>query len=315
MSPSKRKTPCLLLRAAGALLAAALHLPAAALEDVPFVRTPAPVVDAILELAEVGPDDRLVDLGSGDGRIVIAAARRFGTHGLGVEIVPRLVEQARLDAAAAGAADRTRFLTQDLFDTDLSGASVVTLYLLPDVNLALRPRLLETLAPGARVVSHDWDMGDWRPDRSVTVPAPDKPVGPLQQSTLHLWVIPARIAGGWRMETTDGADRAQALSLNFRQRFQDFSVAVQATPDRRAPAGESAAPLRVDGAKTAADGAVSAVSADGAGSLAGRRLWFEVALDGRTLRFNGLVDGDRMAGQLNDGTSVRPWSAAREPAR
>ena len=287
MTPSPRTTPRLRRRAACALLAAALHLPAAALEDVPFVRTPSPVVDAILELAEVGPDDRLVDLGSGDGRIVIAAARRFGTHGLGVEIVPRLVEQARRDAAAAGVADRTTFLTQDLFDTDLSGASVVTVYLLPDVNLALRPRLLETLAPGARVVSHDWDMGDWRPDRSVTVPAPGKPVGPLQQSTLHLWVIPASVDGDWLLETPDDAGRPQEMRLSFRQRFQDFSVAVQATTAR----------------------------AEGTGRLAGRRIGFQVPLDGRALRFEGLVDGARMTGRVHDGTSVRPWSAAPVPAR
>lgn len=266
MRPPLRKTRCLPWRAAWALLAAALHLPAAALEDVPFVRTPSPVVDAILELAEVGPEDRLVDLGSGDGRIVIAAAKRFGTRGLGVEIVPRLVEQARSDAAAAGVDDRTTFLTQDLFDTDLSGASVVTLYLLPDVNLALRPRLLETLAPGARVVSHDWDMGDWRPDRSVTVAAPGKPVGPRQQSTLHLWVIPARIDGDWRLETPDASGRPQAMRVSFRQRFQDFSVAVHAAPDRAAPAGAAPAHVRGDGATTATDGSDAAGSAGSAGS-------------------------------------------------
>jgi SAM-dependent methyltransferase len=294
--------PRLLWRAASALLAAALHLPAAALEDVPFVRTPSPVVDAILELAGVGPDDRLVDLGSGDGRIVIAAAKRFGTHGLGVEIVPQLVEQARRDAAAAGVADRARFLTQDLFDTDLAGASVVTLYLLPDVNLALRPRLLETLAPGARVVSHDWDMGDWRPDRSITVPAPGKPVGPRQQSTLHLWVIPARVDGDWRLETTDPAGRPQALRLGLRQRFQEVSVAVQA--DRA-----TASPVDRDAASTA-PGRFA-----GSGSLAGRRIAFQLPVDGRMLRFEGLVDGARMAGQVDDGTAARRWSAIREPAR
>ncbi|MFP5461884.1 MAG: SAM-dependent methyltransferase [Gammaproteobacteria bacterium] len=311
-STSGRRGPALSGLLAAGVVALALHLPATALEDVPFVRTPTPVVDAILELAEVGPDDRLVDLGSGDGRIVIAAARRFGTHGLGVEIVPRLVEQARRDAAAAGVADRATFLAQDLFDTDLAGASVVTLYLLPDVNLALRPRLLDTLAPGARVVSHDWDMGDWRPDRSLTVAAPGKPVGPLQQSTLHLWVIPAKIDGDWRLETTDGAGRPQAMRVSFRQRFQDFSVAVQAAPDRAAPPVAAPAQVRGDGATTAQ---AAAVSAEVAGSLAGRRIGFQLPLGARTLRFEGIVEGTVMTGQLNDGASVRPWSAAREPAR
>jgi SAM-dependent methyltransferase len=156
--------------------------------DVPFVVTPQSVVDAMLELANVGPDDRLIDLGSGDGRIVITAAQRWGTRGLGVEIDPRLVGIAESNARRAGVADKVRFATQDLFETDLSQATVITMYLLPDVNLRLRPRLLQ-LKPGTRIVSHDWGMGDWQPDRTVVVDAPEKSVGMEKKSRLMLWVV------------------------------------------------------------------------------------------------------------------------------
>lgn len=161
--------------------------------DVPFITTPDHVTVAMLELAGVRAGDRLIDLGSGDGRIVITAARRFGATGLGVEIVPELVERSRENARRAGVADRVEFRRQDLFDPsldrDLARATVVTMYLLPEVNLRLRPRLQRVLAPGTRLVSHDWDMGDWRPDRTVEIGVPDKTVGREKLSRLHLWVL------------------------------------------------------------------------------------------------------------------------------
>ena len=156
--------------------------------DVPYVTTPQSVVDAMLELAGVTADDVLLDLGSGDGRVVITAAQRFGTRGTGIEIDPRLIALARNGAQAAGVATRTRFLEQDLYATDLSSASVITLYLLPAVNMKLRPAL-QKLKPGTRIVSHDWDMGDWLPDKSVVVPAPEKKIGLTKTSTLMLWVV------------------------------------------------------------------------------------------------------------------------------
>lgn len=156
--------------------------------DVPFVTTPQNVVDAMLALAEVGPGDRLLDLGSGDGRIVITAAQRWGIEATGVEIDPALIERARAQAQRAGVAHRARFIEADLFRIDLTQATVITMYLLPDVNLLLRPRL-QQLRPGTRLVSHDWDMGDWEPDRTVLVDAPDKPVGLRKQSRLMLWTV------------------------------------------------------------------------------------------------------------------------------
>jgi SAM-dependent methyltransferase len=157
--------------------------------DVPFVVTPDNVTREMLKLADVQASDTLIDLGSGDGRIVIVAAKQFGARGLGVEIVPELVAQSRVNATKAGVADRAEFRVQDLFATDLSPASVITMYLLPEVNLQLKPRL-KKLRPGTRIVSHDWDMGaDWPPDRTVVVDAPDKPLGREKKSRLHLWVI------------------------------------------------------------------------------------------------------------------------------
>ncbi len=170
------------------LLLAAPPAPGGFSEDVPFVVTPDSVTLEMLKLANVGPKDYLIDLGSGDGRIVIVAAKRFGARGLGVEIVPELVRKSRESAKQAGVADRAEFREQDLFATDLSKATVVTLYLLPEVNLQLRPKLRK-LKRGTRIVSHDWDMGDWKPDKTVEVDAPDKTTGRDKKSRIHLWVI------------------------------------------------------------------------------------------------------------------------------
>ena len=204
----------------------------AAIEDVPFITTPDHVTVAMLELAGVGPRDHVIDLGSGDGRIVITAARRFGATGLGVEIVPDLVAQSRDSARRAGVEGRTRFEVQDLFATDLAPASVITMYLLPEVNLALRPRLL-ALAPGTRIVSHDWDLGDWAPDRTLTLAVPQKTIGREKLSRLHLWTVPARVAGLWC--GTRGA------TLEVAQRFQTVQATLRSVDDLRSYSG------RVDG--------------------------------------------------------------------
>ena len=210
------------MRAALAALTLCLALAGAirAQDDVPFIVTPDNVTLAMLELAQVGPQDFVLDLGSGDGRIVILAARRFGARGMGVEIVPELVERSRRNAAKAGVAERASFVEQDLFKTDLSAASVITMYLLQEVNLQLRPSLL-ALQPGTRIVSHDWDMGDWRPDRSITVDAPDKPVGRDKRSRLHLWVVPARADGRW---CGTGAWREARLQLVQRHQLFDATL-------------------------------------------------------------------------------------------
>jgi SAM-dependent methyltransferase len=153
-------------------------------QEVPYVVTPPEVVDAMLRLAGVGRDDLVYDLGSGDGRIVIAAARDFGARGVGIEIDPRLVAQSTRSAARAGLAERVRFVQQDLFETDLRPATVVTLYLSRELNLRLRPKLLRELRPGARIVSHRFDMGDWPSDRQFGLEVDRFPY------QIYLWVIP-----------------------------------------------------------------------------------------------------------------------------
>jgi SAM-dependent methyltransferase len=210
-----------------AVLAFALAMPVAAAEEVPFVVTPDNVTLAMLQIAKVGTQDYVIDLGSGDGRIVITAARRFGANGLGVELVADLVEKSRAAARAAGVEQRARFREMDLFQADLRPATVVTMYLLPEVNLQLRPRLL-ALAPGTRVVSHDWDMGEWKPDKTVVVDAPDKSVGVEKKSRIHLWIVPARIDGTWC-----GAGKAKGARLEIQQQFQNFSAELVDGADRR----------------------------------------------------------------------------------
>jgi hypothetical protein len=155
--------------------------------DVPYVPTPPGVVSAMLEVAQVGKDDVLYDLGSGDGRIPITAAKRFGTRGVGVDIDPERIQEANDNAQKEGVGDRVQFRQQDLFETDLSEATVITLYLLPQVNLDLRPKLLQ-LQPGTRIVSHSFDMGDWKPDRTLQVDG----------STIHYWVVPEQVPANLR---------------------------------------------------------------------------------------------------------------------
>lgn len=207
-----------LLPLAGAALALALHsLPAQATEEVPFITTPDNVTLEMLRAAQVGPRDHVIDLGSGDGRIVITAARRFGATGLGVEIAPDLVRQSIRNAQDAGVADKVKFLEQDLFKTDISGATVITMYLLPEVNLQLRPSVL-ALKAGTRIVSHDWDMGDWKPDQTTVVAVPDKKVGLEKSSKVHLWVVPARVDGLWC-----GSGLLKGTSIRLTQKYQTFT--------------------------------------------------------------------------------------------
>lgn len=151
--------------------------------DVIYVPTPAATVDAMLKLAEAKPGDVLYDLGSGDGRIPIAAARRFGVRGVGIEINARLVAEARANARAAGVDRLVRFREQDLFDADFREATVVTLYLLPELNARLRPKFLAELPPGARIVSHAFDMAGWPPERTVTM---------ADGTPIYLWRVPSR---------------------------------------------------------------------------------------------------------------------------
>ena len=171
----------------------------------PYVVTDYEVVDVMLSMAEVRPDDYVIDLGSGDGRILIAAARSHGARGLGVDIDPARIREATANARAARVADRIQFRQQDLFETPLREADVLTLYLTREVNLQLRGRILAEMRPGARVVSHDFDMGDWRSEQRQRIGS----------STVYLWVVPAQVSGRWTL-TADG----RRATLDLRQRYQ-----------------------------------------------------------------------------------------------
>ncbi len=178
----------------------------------PYVPTVSEDVELMLDIGGVGADDYVIDLGAGDGRIVIGAALR-GAVAHGVELTASLIDQSRANAAAAGVADRTAFLHGDIFDADIAHATVIMLFLMPEANLRLRPKLLAELRPGTRVVSNSFDMGDWKADRMVQ--------GRTSGGVL-LWIIPANVAGRWRVTVDDPALDGAALSLRIEQHFQEI---------------------------------------------------------------------------------------------
>jgi SAM-dependent methyltransferase len=257
--------------------------------DTPYVPTPQAVVDRMLELAQVKAGETVIDLGSGDGRIMIEAARKYGARGFGVEIDPLLVKRSNEAASKAGVADRVKFLLQDLFKTDFHEANVLTLYLLPDVNLALRPKILAELKPGARVVSHDYGMGDWRPDAEETIPAPDKKVGARKESQVYLWTVPAKVEGEWRFELSSGV-KSRRTRLVLKQKFQIVSGTVELT-------GQGDVPVS-------------------GGRLRGDELRLTLppgAVDHGPVEMVGRANGDTLAGTLRKaGRDLATWSARRK---
>ncbi len=203
--------------------------------DVPFIVSPPLVTQTMLEMARVAPGDFVIDLGSGDGRIVVLAAKNHGARGLGVEIDPALVETARANAKKVNVTDRVSFRVEDLFTTNLSVATVITMYLLPDVNIELRPRLLK-LTPGTRIVSHDWDMGDWAHDDMRVVDNPEKPVGREKTSKVFMWVVPANVNGKWcALQAQSPTQRQRAISLDLGQKYQMIDGLLTASASGKSP--------------------------------------------------------------------------------
>jgi len=280
----------LLLVASALVLPAQAQQPAWAWDDgtVPYVVTPMEIVERMLRMAEVGPGDTIIDLGSGDGRIVIEAAKR-GARGLGVDLDPSLVKLATENARKAGVTDRARFETRDIFETDLSGASVVAFYLLPDFNARLMPRLLK-LKPGTRIVSHDGGIGAWPPDERLEMRAPEKSVGIGGLSKVELWIVPADAAGRWTSDLGahggrwrfQVAQQFQVLDVNARAEGRDLLV--------------RASRLRGDEIKLVVTGVVAG------------HAWHHL--------FVGRMSGDAITGEvtLSDGNETKrlPWKAARE---
>ncbi len=176
-------------------------------KDVIWVPTPERSVERMLQMAQAGPKDFVVDLGSGDGRTVITAAKKFGAKSLGVEFNPDMVALSRRNAEKEGVVESAKFVEGDIFKTDFSSATVVTLYLLDDLNLALRPKLLE-MKPGTRIASHDFNMGDWEPDDRSS----------LDDHTTYLWIVPAKVGGDWKLGVDLGETEDAVLKLS--QKFQ-----------------------------------------------------------------------------------------------
>jgi precorrin-6B methylase 2 len=182
---------------------------------VPFITTPEEVVHRMLQLAETRPGELVVDLGSGDGRIVIAAAQKFGARGLGIEIDPALVAKSRDNAVRAGVAERVSFVRGDVLAADISAANVVTVYLLPGLINRLQPRFLERLEPGTRIVSHAFGMTGWKPDRSETLRIAKPHPGQGDESSLYLWIVPAEVRGVWQ---------ASGTQIRIHQNFQEIEL-------------------------------------------------------------------------------------------
>ena len=283
----------LVLRAAACVAATGTMLNVLAAEpSVPYVPTPHPVVERMLQMAKVTPQDYLIDLGSGDGRIVVTAAKKYGARGFGVDLNPVRIKESVENAARAGVSDRVAFQQRDLFETDLTDASVITMYLLPRVNLDLRPKILE-LKPGTRIVSHDFSMGDWQADESANLEVDDKygAGGGSGTSTIYFWVIPAKVTGPWQWQL-NVAGRPQAYEMVLEQTFQMVAGTVRV-------GGRS---VKLQDAKLRGDQISVSFTADVNGSALKHEFTGRVA--GASIEGSVKLSGLRTQGQLE-------WSAMR----
>jgi SAM-dependent methyltransferase len=252
--------------------------------DVPYEPTAYEIVEEMLNLADVHREDLVYDLGCGDGRIVIMAAKERGAKGVGVDIDPERIKESVENARQAGVENQVTFLQQDLFKTDFRDGTVVMLYLWPEVNLRLRPKLFTDLKPGTRVVSHSHTMGDWKPDRTSEV----------LKHNLHFWVIPANVTGTWSWPMRANKKRMRAV-LHLNQHFQEISGSLTI--------GSSTVPLAN-------------------ATVRGRDVRFSVesAIDGRkmTIEFDGRANGDAIRGKMvlsgGGSRSTAPWQARRDPS-
>ncbi len=241
----------------------------------PYVPSPQSVVADMLRYADVGPTDFLIDLGSGDGRIVLTAAKVFGARGFGVEIKEELVEKSNLAAQKEGLAERVKFMKQDLFKTDMSQATVITMYLLPDTVNLLKDKFLNELKPGTRIVSHDYPLTGWIPEKYVQMDLEDKvQISGVTTTLIYLYVVPAKVAGNWN--TTIPASKAPT-TLSLRQQLTRVSGSV-----------------RIDGKEVPLEDV----------KLRGDRLTFKVA--GRKGEYSGQIKGKQIDGTFD---GKQPWSA------
>jgi 16S rRNA G966 N2-methylase RsmD len=256
--------------------------------DVVYVPTPQIVVDEMLRMAKVTANDYLIDLGSGDGRFVITAAKQYGARAYGVDLDTYLIRTARKNAATAGVGERATFIEQNLFETDLSKATVVSTYLLPEMNLKLRPKIL-ALKPGTRVVAHDYHMGSWYPDDQRDIIVPEKKVGTPGISYVYLWLVPAKVAGKWQIQFPVSG-KEQTAELTIEQAFQGVEGTLRWGSESAALRG------RLDGEE------IVFTTLVGRGSPGGQRH-----------EFKGRVSGDAMSGtvRIGEGSTQRQgnWTA------
>ncbi len=267
------------------LVLPAAQAPAQELSKLPYVPTPHIVVDEMLKLANVTAKDFVVDLGSGDGRMIISAAKTFKANGLGVDIDPKLVELSNKEAIAQGVGDRAKFIEQDMFKADLSKATVVTLYVLPDFMEKLRPKLLKELKPGTRIVAHDYYMTGWYPDRQAMLTVPEKvKANGTDKAYLYLWIVPSMVSGHWCMGLDLGTGKPLPIVLSFNQEHQMLAAAAETV----------LAPLKIDSP-----------------TLKGDEIDFFLTIGTTNYRFSGKVQGDKLEGAAVSGTSPKPipWRA------
>lgn len=252
----------------------------------PYVPTPQQVVDQMLKMGAVTDKDYVIDLGSGDGVIVLTAARSYKAGGMGIDIDPDLVRQSNASAQKFGVADRVRFVQQDVFKADLSNASVLTLYLLPGMMMNLRTKIFTELKPGVRVISHDYHFGDWSPDDSVGFDAPEKEmVTGVPRATVYKWIVPARVAGEWEVKVAGG----ETYELKLKQRFQTI------VESSASAGGKALKPQSV--------------------ALKGSEISFMLPDGKGVARFGGRVNGEAMEGMVElAGGTVAKWSARRTAA-
>lgn len=256
------------------------------LSKLPYVPTPQIVVDEMIKLAAVTAKDFVVDLGSGDGRIVITAAKQYQANGFGVDIDARLVALSNKNAKEAGVADRAQFFERDMFKTDIGKANVLMLYVMPDFMIKLRSKVLTELRPGARVVAHDYYMGEWHPDRMITLTVPEKvEVNGTDKAYLYLWVVPALVKGPWRI-FFDTRGKTQELSVLFEQEYQMLS----ATGER--------------------DGKSMIVEKP---TLRGNEISFGLTLGTIRYQLTGQVEGDKIEGKAVGGKETLNWLARKMP--
>ena len=251
--------------------------------DTPYVQTPQVVVDKMLEIAKVSGKDYLIDLGSGDGRLIITAAKKYGARGFGVDLDKKLVLLSNRNAAKAGVASRAVFYERDLHEIDLTQADVITTYLLPEVNLMVRPRLL-ALKPGTRIVSHDYGMGEWPPDVALEMDAPGKPVGRDQKSKVLFWTVPTQVAGKWVWQGSAGL-----VELELDQVFQKLTGT-----------------LVIGGRRATIEKA----------TLSGEQIGFEASLgQDERLVFSGKVIHNAIEGEMRVAGAPQKWNATRTELR